>query len=51
MARVEARVAFEVLFTRLDDLRLVPGTELTHHPNLTRGYRQLPLEFTARTGA
>jgi cytochrome P450 len=48
MARVEARVAFEVLLARLDDLRLAPGTTLEHHLSFAaRGYREVPLVFTA----
>jgi cytochrome P450 len=51
MARVEARVGLEVLLNRLDDIKLASGAELTHHPNLTRGYHAVPIEFTARSGA
>lgn len=46
MARVEARVAFEVLLTRLTAIRLSPDQDLTHQPSFAaRGYRELHLEF------
>ena len=50
LARIEARVAFETLFDRLDDISLAPGAELGHHPSFAiRGYREIPIEFTERT--
>jgi cytochrome P450 len=46
LARLEGRVAFEVLCRRLPDLRLVPGQELTHIPTLLfRGYERLEVEW------
>jgi cytochrome P450 len=52
LARIEARVAFETLFNRLDDIRLAPGAELKHHPSFAiRGFQQIPIEFTERTAA
>jgi cytochrome P450 len=48
MARVEGRVAFETLLTRLDDIRLADDEDLTHHTSFAaRGYRHVNLEFTA----
>jgi cytochrome P450 len=49
LARLEVQVAFEVLFERLDDLRVAPGVELTHlrSPQF-RGLNALPIEFTER---
>jgi len=42
LARLEGRIAFEVLCQRLPHLRLVPGQELTHIPTLLfRGYEKL----------
>ena len=47
MARVEARVGFEVLLSRLDDIRLAPREHLQHHPSFSaRGYRHVHIEFT-----
>lgn len=49
MARVEARVAFEVLFDRLDDIQLANDTPLEVYPTFTvRGYQKIPITFTAR---
>jgi cytochrome P450 len=46
MARVEARVAFEVLLTRLDNFRLVDGQGLEHHASFSaRGFKQIHIEF------
>ncbi|MBV9706082.1 MAG: cytochrome P450, partial [Chloroflexi bacterium] len=46
LARLEGRVAFEVLCQRLPDLRLVPGQVLTHIPTfLFRGYERLEVEW------
>jgi cytochrome P450 len=46
MARVEAKVAFETLFNRLADIRLVSGTELNIFPTFTtRGFESIPIEF------
>lgn len=42
LARLEGRIAFEVLCERLPGLRLVPGQKLTHIPTLLfRGYERL----------
>jgi cytochrome P450 len=46
MARVESRVAFEVLLTRLADIRLADSADLTHQPSFAaRGYRRIDIEF------
>lgn len=46
LARLEGRIAFEVLASRLPGLRLVPGQELTHIPTLLfRGYERLEVEW------
>lgn len=46
LARLEGRIAFEVLTSRLPQLRLVPGQELTHIPTLLfRGYEQLEVRW------
>ena len=46
LARLEGRVAFEVLCQRLPDLRLVPGQTLRHIPTLLfRGYECLNVEW------
>jgi cytochrome P450 len=46
LARLEGRIAFEVLCQRLPHLRLVPGQELTHIPTLLfRGYERLEVEW------
>jgi cytochrome P450 len=48
MARVEGRVAFETLLTRLDDIRLADDADLSHHPSFSaRGYREVRLQFKA----
>jgi cytochrome P450 len=50
-ARTELRIAFEVLLGRLDDIRLAAGAGLEHIPQFTtRGYREIPLEFS-KSGA
>ena len=49
LARAEARIAFEVLFERLTDLRLKPGAERVHVPtHATRGLQRLDLTFRRR---
>jgi cytochrome P450 len=50
IARLELRVAAELLLSRLDDIRLaVPAEELTYHRSFVlRGLSALPLTFTAR---
>lgn len=46
LARKEMLVAFRTLLPQLRGLRLAPGAELVHKPNvLLRGLRELPLEF------
>lgn len=46
LARLEGRIAFETLTSRLPHLRLVPGQELTHIPTLLfRGYERLEVEW------
>jgi cytochrome P450 len=46
MARVEARVAFEVLLGRLDNIRLADDADLSHQPSFAaRGYRAVHIEF------
>ena len=48
LARLEARIAFERLLTRLHDLALEPGTEITHIRSASfRGVTALPLTFTS----
>jgi cytochrome P450 len=50
IARLELRVAAELLLARLDDIRLaVPDADLTYHRSFVlRGLSALPLTFTAR---
>lgn len=46
LARLEGRIAFEVLCQRLPHLRLVPGQKLTHIPTLLfRGYERLEVAW------
>lgn len=46
LARLEGRIAFEVLCQRLPNLRLVPGQVLTHIPTLLfRGYERIEVEW------
>ncbi|WP_051471043.1 cytochrome P450 [Patulibacter minatonensis] len=46
MARVEGKVAFEVLLERLADIRLAPEADLAHQPSFSaRGYRRVDIEF------
>jgi len=46
LARLEGRIAFEVLCRRLPDLRLVPSQDLTHIPTLLfRGYERLEVTW------
>lgn len=45
LAKLEARLALAELVRRFPDLRLVPGQELTFHPNISfRGPRALLVE-------
>ncbi|GHO48037.1 cytochrome P450 [Ktedonospora formicarum] len=47
LARLEGRIAFEVLSQRIPQLRIVPGQHLTHIPTLLfRGYEHLKVEWT-----
>jgi cytochrome P450 len=50
IARLELRVAAELLLARLDHIRLAcPAEELTYHRSFVlRGLSALPLTFTAR---
>lgn len=53
LARLELKVLFEELLTRLPDLELVDLTEPAHRPaNFVSGYETLPVRFTptARAG-
>jgi cytochrome P450 len=46
LARLEGRAAFELLAQRFPKLRLAPGQQLTHYPNLAfRGYQRLEVEW------
>jgi cytochrome P450 len=49
LARSEARISFERLLARLDDLRLVDANALSYVPSfLIRGLSELPLRFRRR---
>jgi cytochrome P450 len=49
LARAEARVAFEVLFERLENFALKPETPRVHVPtHATRGLQRLEMTFTDR---
>jgi cytochrome P450 len=46
LAREETRIGLQVLFDRLPGLRLAPGNDFAHHPNmLLRGLKRLDLEI------
>lgn len=46
LARLDTRVAFETLLTRLDDIQLAAGSEPEYHLHFaTRGLKRLPIEF------
>jgi cytochrome P450 len=48
LARTEAKIAFEVLLSRLKDIRLGPSNDFTHRPSfIFRGLNELHLEFNA----
>jgi cytochrome P450 len=50
LARAEARISFERLLARLDDLRLVDPSALSYAPSfLIRGLNDLPLRFRRRS--
>jgi cytochrome P450 family 142 subfamily A polypeptide 1 len=47
LARLELRVVFEQLLSRLPDLALVDGREPAHRPaNFVSGYESMPVTFT-----
>lgn len=46
LARTEARIAFETLLTRLDDIQLADGAQLERHPQFAfASYTSIPLHF------
>jgi cytochrome P450 len=46
LAREETRLGLELLLERLPGLRLAPGNDFAHHPNmLLRGLKRLDVEF------
>lgn len=46
LARLEGRIAFEILTQRLPNMRLLPNQRLAHAPVLAfRGYQQLEIEW------
>lgn len=48
LAREESRIGVSLLLDRLPGLRLAPGNDFVHHPNmLLRGLKRLDLEFDA----
>jgi cytochrome P450 len=50
LARAEARISFERLLARLDDLRLVDPSALSYAPSfIIRGLNDLPLRFRRRS--
>jgi cytochrome P450 len=50
LARAEARISFERLLARLDDLRLVDPSALCYAPSfLIRGLNDLPIRFRRRS--
>jgi cytochrome P450 family 150 subfamily A5 len=50
LARAEARISFERLLARLDDLQLVDASALTYAPSfIIRGLNALPLRFRRRS--
>jgi cytochrome P450 len=49
LAREETRIGVELILDRMPGLRLAPGNDFSHHPNmLLRGLKRLDLEFDAR---
>jgi cytochrome P450 len=49
LAREETRLGVELLLDHLPGLRLAPGNDFAHHPNmLLRGLKRLDLEFDPR---
>lgn len=52
LARAEGRIAIETLLDRLDDIELVPDTQLQYEPSyVLHGLKALPVTFTARQTA
>jgi cytochrome P450 len=53
LARLNLRIALEVVLDRLRDIRLAEGTQLRYHAGLTRSPLELPISFTPgpRVGA
>ena len=50
LARAEARISFERLLARLDDLQLVDPSALSYVPSfLIRGLNELPMRFRRRS--
>ena len=50
LARTEARISFERLLARLDDLQLVDPSALSYAPSfIIRGLNDLPLRFRRRS--
>jgi cytochrome P450 len=46
LARLEGRIAMEILLERMPKLSMVPGTEIHRQPNFTlRGWQALPVVF------
>ncbi|HTR74875.1 MAG TPA: cytochrome P450 [Solirubrobacterales bacterium] len=46
MARLEAKVGFETLLTRLDNIRLKDDAGLAHYPSFSaRGFQRIDIEF------
>ena len=46
LSREETRIGVELLLDRLPGLRLAPGNDFAHHPNmLLRGLKRLDLEW------
>lgn len=49
LAREEARIAFETVLSRMDNIRIAPGATLEHAPSMmVRAYKEIPLEFDRR---
>ena len=48
LARLNLRIALEVLLDRIDDIRLADGADIHFHSTLTRAPLHLPITFTAR---
>jgi hypothetical protein len=49
LGKLEARLALEALTTRFPDMRLVPGQQLTFHPNISfRGPQALWAQLSDR---